>query len=446
MSEFDDLLQEFDAPEKEDAPKESKPTILVIDDDESMRRGVSRALAHKYDVTTAETGQEGIGLFSRAFHCVILDVKMSDMSGFDTYPRLKAKCPEVPIVFFTAFQSEHDLQEVINKYKPEGYVQKGKDISFLENLIENAVVKYRLILENEEYKRDLEKKVEELDAAYKQLEEQHYREKRLERTITGGFAHEMRNALTGGTLELMGLVEFNKDQSAVEVLQDHTANILELLANIEERFNVPKEVINTEAIPLIQRMNEIMKNLENTINNVSQDMGRGLGITKQILNYSKMHEIQRGTDSVNISNLLNRLEDKHSAKCSELNISYKTNLPERDILISGDNIQIESIVQNFILNAIDALDKTDKKSIEVSLLDKKFENKTYVIVTVKDSGHGISKENVKHLFDPFFTKKYSTGTGLGLSVAKRMAELYDGKIEVKSEVGVGTKFDVYLQS
>ena len=66
-------------------------------------------------------------------------------------------------------------------------------------------------------------------------------------------------------------------------------------------------------------------------------------------------------------------------------------------------------------------------------------------VTVQDSGPGIPEDHAKHLFDPFFTRKYSSGTGLGLSIAKRMAELYQGKIAVESEMGAGAKFTVHLK-
>ena len=161
MSKFDELVDIFESDDLCLTTEADKPTILVIDDDSSIRRGLSRSLNHQYNVKTAGNGQDGIDTLDCAFHCIILDVKMGNMNGFEAYPKLKAKCPDVPIIFFTAFQSEHDLQDVINKYKPEGYVEKGKDITFLENLLKNAVSKYKLYRENENYKRNLEIMVEE---------------------------------------------------------------------------------------------------------------------------------------------------------------------------------------------------------------------------------------------------------------------------------------------
>jgi signal transduction histidine kinase len=68
----------------------------------------------------------------------------------------------------------------------------------------------------------------------------------------------------------------------------------------------------------------------------------------------------------------------------------------------------------------------------------------YIEVTVQDTGLGISKENLAHLFEKFFrvadSEGYTTGTGLGLAIAKRIVEGHGGAIHVESELGVGTAF------
>ena len=161
MGEFEELLKKFEAFEEQSESQDDRPSVLVIDDDESIRRGLSKILAKKYQVFTAENGNDGLNLLSDQIYCVVLDVKMKGLDGFETYPRLKQKCPQVLIVFYTAFQSEHDLQEVINRFKPEGYVEKGRDIQFLEHIVENAVEKYRMVLENREYQINLEKLVQQ---------------------------------------------------------------------------------------------------------------------------------------------------------------------------------------------------------------------------------------------------------------------------------------------
>ena len=171
MTEFTDLLKKFESDKEAPASDEPKVPILVVDDDESIRRGLTRVFSHKYDILTSECGKDSVNALSEAVHCVILDVKMKELNGFATYPKLKAKSPNVPIIFYTAFQSEHDLQDVINKFKPEGYVDKGRDVTFLDNLVRNAVSKYELILQNDEYKKNLEEKVVERTKALEQAQE-----------------------------------------------------------------------------------------------------------------------------------------------------------------------------------------------------------------------------------------------------------------------------------
>jgi len=66
------------------------------------------------------------------------------------------------------------------------------------------------------------------------------------------------------------------------------------------------------------------------------------------------------------------------------------------------------------------------------------------VITVADNGPGIPEENLHELFEPFFSTKPTTGTGLGLGVVKRLVQLYGGQISVESEGGKGTTFSVAL--
>ena len=148
MAELAERFMNFKDANENALLSEQIVSILIIDDDPSIRRGLDRIFSHQYDVITVENGKKGIEVLSNDVHCVILDVKMKGLDGFSTYPRLKEKSPDVPIIFYTAFQSEHDLTEVINQFKPDGYMEKGRDVSLLENLVQQAVNKYYLILEN----------------------------------------------------------------------------------------------------------------------------------------------------------------------------------------------------------------------------------------------------------------------------------------------------------
>lgn len=72
------------------------------------------------------------------------------------------------------------------------------------------------------------------------------------------------------------------------------------------------------------------------------------------------------------------------------------------------------------------------------------EGKGELNIEVRDNGPGIPEKHLHEIFEPFFSTKPTTGTGLGLGVVKRLVQLYGGRVEVESKVGEGTRFSVTL--
>jgi two-component system NtrC family sensor kinase len=105
--------------------------------------------------------------------------------------------------------------------------------------------------------------------------------------------------------------------------------------------------------------------------------------------------------------------------------------------VEHDPNQINQVLLNLLLNAIQSMDKPG--TIRVTLE----RDEDVAIVSVSDEGKGIAPENLSNIFRPFFTTK-GQGTGLGLSLARRMVESHGGSIAVSSEVGSGTRFAVHL--
>jgi len=107
--------------------------------------------------------------------------------------------------------------------------------------------------------------------------------------------------------------------------------------------------------------------------------------------------------------------------------------------ISADFDQLQQVCTNLIMNAIQAMPKGGKLTIRTSA------DKTQVKIKVQDTGVGISPENMRKLFTPFFTTKREVkGVGLGLAVSYGIIQRHDGRVEVKSKEGEGTTFTVYL--
>jgi signal transduction histidine kinase len=110
------------------------------------------------------------------------------------------------------------------------------------------------------------------------------------------------------------------------------------------------------------------------------------------------------------------------------------NLPR----IHADPRQIEQVLVNLYLNAIDAMPNGGSLTIEA----KKAPDG--VTITVADTGFGIEAKDLSKIFQPFFTSKKRTGLGLGLPICERIIRNHGGNIEVASQAGRGTTFRVYL--
>ncbi|MCX6831795.1 MAG: ATP-binding protein, partial [candidate division Zixibacteria bacterium] len=103
-----------------------------------------------------------------------------------------------------------------------------------------------------------------------------------------------------------------------------------------------------------------------------------------------------------------------------------------------DSECMHQLVLNLLLNAIEASDSGG--TIEVRL-ERALDNSA--IISVRDRGEGMTKEEVDRVFEPFYTSK-SSGTGLGLAIAQSIVTKHEGKIEVDSEPRRGTTFRVTL--
>ena len=106
-------------------------------------------------------------------------------------------------------------------------------------------------------------------------------------------------------------------------------------------------------------------------------------------------------------------------------------------MVNGEEESLKSLFLNIIHNSIDAMENDPKLAIEFR------ESSKWIITELVDNGKGISNEDLKNLFTPFFTTK-SRGTGLGLAIVKKIVDDHSGKLEIESEEKKGTTCRVYL--
>ncbi len=160
-------------------------------------------------------------------------------------------------------------------------------------------------------------------------------------------------------------------------------------------------------------------------------------VVSALLGFARQDDIHYEPFSLNkaIKSALSLL----SFRLERANVSVEMRLDNNAKLCTGDSHHIEQVIVNLIINAVDAMPKGGRLHISSN-----FQSSTGCF-RVKDNGIGISPENIKKIFDPFFsTKEPGKGTGLGLAVSYNIIEKHRGRISVDSQLGRGTAVEVYL--
>jgi PAS domain S-box-containing protein len=123
-------------------------------------------------------------------------------------------------------------------------------------------------------------------------------------------------------------------------------------------------------------------------------------------------------------------------------IQIEFEAPAEDIIVHADADQIEDAILNLVINAIEAIEEAGR--ITVRIRQEGTEDRgEEAIIEVADTGHGISEENLKRIFNTFFTTTKG-GTGLGLPAVRRIARAHGGRVEAASTVGEGSTFRIHL--
>jgi two-component system NtrC family sensor kinase len=141
----------------------------------------------------------------------------------------------------------------------------------------------------------------------------------------------------------------------------------------------------------------------------------------------------------NINTVINRAYDlaSHTAELQHVVVIKELAPSLPDVTVDAD--QLQQVFTNLILNAIQAMPQGGKLMLRSSVDNNR------VKIEVRDTGYGISPENMNKLFTPFFTTKPEVkGVGLGLAIAYGIIQRHKGKIEVHSKVGEGTTFTIFL--
>jgi DNA-binding NarL/FixJ family response regulator len=132
--------------EAEGAPAASteveRPHVVVVDDDPTIRVSLSALLQKRYQIVLCASAKEGVDAVSDDSCAAILDVKMGKHDGFWACKQIRKKHPDIPVIFYSAYQDAKDPYEVINEHRPFGYITKNGDTKRLVDAVELAVSFY----------------------------------------------------------------------------------------------------------------------------------------------------------------------------------------------------------------------------------------------------------------------------------------------------------------
>jgi signal transduction histidine kinase len=179
---------------------------------------------------------------------------------------------------------------------------------------------------------------------------------------------------------------------------------------------------------------------------ISEATDKASGLVRRLMQFSRTQKLDRRTLRVNdIVHDVLRLVRPLLQQKSSLELDLAEDLPP----IYADSSQMEQVLVNLIVNALDAMPDGGKLKVSTSAaeqsLDASDHGQQFVRVSVRDSGVGIPGELQSAIFEPFFTTKpEGKGTGLGLSSSYGIVRQHNGKIEVQSQPGQGSTFTVSI--
>ncbi|MBP7933844.1 MAG: hypothetical protein KA354_04265 [Phycisphaerae bacterium] len=216
------------------------------------------------------------------------------------------------------------------------------------------------------------------------------------------------------------------------------ALIGELAATVAHEINNPLDGLQN-SIRIIRRDPANAAQVSQLLNLMENGLHRMEMIVRRLLAMSRDEPVHP------VPTRINELVDEAVAfvrpRLDRCRVELLCDFPETPVTILADRVQFAQVLINLLLNAADAMPDGGKLVIRARLADQG----RLAILTVSDTGTGIGEADLPHIFEPFFTTKaQGAGTGLGLAIVARIIEAHQGRIDVSSEPGLGTRFSIEM--
>lgn len=218
---------------------------------------------------------------------------------------------------------------------------------------------------------------------------------------------------------------------------ERLASVGRLASGIAHELGAPLNVIDARAEQLLDGPDAAVEKRIKNLTIIRAQCARITHIVRQLLNLARPYNLQ--FEEIRIGGLIkSALEEFEGNKT--IKIEFEAN---NDLTILGDDDFLRQVFFNIFHNAFHAMSAGGALKIEVSKTGR--DNKNFVVVEISDTGTGIAPDNLERIFDPFYTTKdIGQGTGLGLSVSRRIVEEHGGVIEASNNAADGANFKIYL--
>ncbi|MGB8980793.1 MAG: ATP-binding protein [Anaerolineales bacterium] len=232
-------------------------------------------------------------------------------------------------------------------------------------------------------------------------------------------------------------------QAAVAIENARLFQQSDLISEFVHELRTPLASLST-ATYLLLRPEMSREQRDQIVNNIHNETLRLNSLASSFLDLARLESgrVQFRKSRFSVGDLLYESRDVMMSKAQETNIQIRVDVPNEMPLMEADRDKIKQVLLNLLSNAL----KYNRPN-GIVVISGNFDPAD-ISVAIQDTGMGIPDESIPHLFEKFYRVREhegkATGTGLGLSISKQIIQGHNGRIEVKSKVGVGTSFTIYI--
>jgi two-component system NtrC family sensor kinase len=263
--------------------------------------------------------------------------------------------------------------------------------------------------------------------------------------------------VTGLIVRRMQRMDREKDQLGEQLIRaGRLAEIGEMAAGFAHEINNPLQIIKSEYALMEMiladlkasgqlKPSENLTDLKDSIDQIKHQVDRCADITQAILQFGRKGEPV--SQDISLGGFIPEVVGMVARKAGVHGIAIEQHIAADSPPVYGDPRHLQQVLVNLLNNAIDATIARHGASGGIIRIASGVSENRHVTITVSDNGSGISAENLKKIFTPFFTTKpVGKGTGLGLSVCYGIVDKMGGNMSVASRENVGTTFTIRLPS